>query len=137
MMRTDYSKVKRNNLDAMKPEGFKMEDKSIPVEVKPEVVDKFNKEYDKAIPKKDDKNYTPYDPGQKELHVMMVCNCKFVNVRKSPNKKSDVLQILEVRQAVSTMPHFTSPDAESWEKVRTSNGIKGYIMSKFLREATV
>lgn len=151
-MGTDYNKVKRNNLDTIKPEGFKMEPKNIPVEVAPEKIEEFNEEYDKktkiapfesfgvevsspndSATNKEVRFDIPYDPTQKDLDVMMVCNCKFVNVRKNPSKKADVVQILEVKQAVSILP-CTEVD---WKNVSTTNGKKGYIMTKFLRGSNV
>ena len=52
-----------------------------------------------------------------------------LNVRKKPDIKSDVLDVILKNADVEIDPTFINKE---WYKVTTATGIKGYVMSQFI-----
>ena len=59
----------------------------------------------------------------------VVANCFALNVRKAPNKKSDVITILQKNTKVSVI----NPETKNgWYHIKLKNGSEGYCMKEFI-----
>jgi uncharacterized protein YgiM (DUF1202 family) len=63
----------------------------------------------------------------KKEEVYEVVNCKQLNVRKMPTKKSDIKTVLDQYEEV----HLISKNGE-WNKIKISDSEEGYVMSKYI-----
>lgn len=61
--------------------------------------------------------------------VYMINNCKKLNIRKKPNKNSDVLGVVT---AVNTLTIEEIKSKPEWVKVITDSGIEGYCMKQYV-----
>lgn len=66
---------------------------------------------------------------EKPLKTGIVRNCNSLNLRKEPNKKSDVLCVIRKGTELMIEPDFID---DEWYGVYTSAGIGGYCMKKFI-----
>ena len=63
-------------------------------------------------------------------HINVLVTCTSLNVRKAASKESSVLSvvkkddILEVEETIE----------KEWTKVKTQNGVEGYVMTEFIKE---
>lgn len=59
----------------------------------------------------------------------VVSNCVQLNVRKKPDKKSDVVCILNYNEEVT----INDSKSDKWFEITTKNGVKGYCMKEYIK----
>ena len=69
------------------------------------------------------------DPKNDEI-VCFVTGCKRLNVREKPSKDSKVLCIIDEDEELTA--DMTQADNSDFYAIRTSKGIEGYCMKKFI-----
>ena len=62
-------------------------------------------------------------------HIGIVVTCIKLNVRKEPNKTSDIIQIID---ALTEVRVITKDSTYNFYKVILPSGIEGYCMKKFI-----
>lgn len=78
------------------------------------------------------KLYKPeQEPMQQETMYGIVGNCTRLNVRKKPNRGSEVLTIIEQYEPVIVMLHKST---QKWYYVKTKSGVEGYCMADYVRK---
>jgi uncharacterized protein YgiM (DUF1202 family) len=60
-----------------------------------------------------------------------VFNCKRLNIRKRPNKESEVICVVSAGDILE----LNAISTDGWARVYTEQGIKGYAMKKFIKES--
>lgn len=61
--------------------------------------------------------------------VGVVCDCKKLNIRKAPNKDSDVVEVVSAGAELTIAKHSVD---KPWYRVTTADGIKGFCMREFV-----
>lgn len=61
--------------------------------------------------------------------VGVVSDCKRLNIRKAPNKNSDVVDVVSAGTEITISKHSLD---KPWYRVTTSDGIKGFCMREFI-----
>ena len=59
----------------------------------------------------------------------IVSNCVQLNVRKKPDKKSDVVCILNYNEEVT----INDSESDKWFEITTKNGVKGCCMKEYIK----
>lgn len=103
----------------------------------PEVNEGVNNNITPEVPeiKEDNNNTEPQnenvEKGDAKL-VGVVTGCEKLNVRKEPNKESDVLCVINKNEVVE----FDTEEYQTYEdfyKIVTTTGVKGYCMKQFIK----
>lgn len=61
--------------------------------------------------------------------VGIVCDCNKLNIRKAPNKNSDVVEVVPVGTELTIGQHSLD---KPWYRVTTATGVKGFCMREFV-----
>ena len=61
--------------------------------------------------------------------VGVVSGCKRLNIRKAPNKDSDVVEVVHAGTELTIAQHSLD---KPWYRVTTSDGVKGFCMREFV-----
>lgn len=61
--------------------------------------------------------------------VGVVSGCKRLNIRKAPNKDSDIVEVVSVNAELTIARHSLD---KPWYRVVTSDGVKGFCMREFV-----
>lgn len=74
---------------------------------------------------------SPATPAQAEAETVHLRTSKQVNLRKLPDKKSDLVESLKKHSIVTVLSEFDQND-ENWLFVETKNGRKGYLLESLM-----
>lgn len=73
-----------------------------------------------------DEELRPYSETEKTVEVY---GCPALNVRKEPQKRSDVLEVVHEGAKLKVIKAIPN-----WYQVETENGTTGYVMAEYTKE---
>lgn len=69
---------------------------------------------------------------ESNMTIVVVANCKKLNIRKEPNLNGEIIDVLNSGDILEKTGTFVS---DSFSEVRLLSGVYGYAMTKYLEES--